>query len=435
MGQSERHSYSVLDKMTKLYIHLLGPPRVIWKNEIIAIQRRIPRALLFYLASQGNLVGRENLYPIFWTEIPDQQARQRLRENLSRLRKDLPDPNILIADNRNVSLDFNKVEIDLLAFDLLVDRAGQIPWQFPKTELLPEHTYQTLAAAIECWHGSQFLAGARLPDNLLLDNWLSSTSLRLEQRRENILLRLSQHAYLANNIDGALDYARMILETDNTHDEAHYCVLRYLIETKQVNPARKYFEHIKNIYQSELNTNPPKKITFLYSQLRRQQQERTAPTSPKWTIHPSVETPFVGRKQELVEIHRVLEKNQGVFILGESGLGKTRLIKKLTQELLPVSRLLVAVCRPLESTLPFNPICEIFRRHLTAQEWQALPASWAGYLAYLLPEIKEFRPEIITAEVPILPEPAQGLIQEAIRQAFLLLSTKSQLFLVLDDAQ
>jgi DNA-binding SARP family transcriptional activator len=435
MGQSVRHSYSVLDKMTKLCIQLLGPPRVFWKNEIIAIQRRVPRALLFYLASQGKLIGRENLYPVFWSEIPDQQARQRLRENLSRLRKDLPDPTLLIADNLNVSLDFNRIDVDLLAFDDLVDKVGQIPWQFPKTELLPEHTYQTLAAAIECWHGSQFLAGARLPDNLILDNWLSSTSLRLEQRRENILLRLTQHAYLAKNIDGALDYARMILDTDRTHDEAHYCVLRYLIETKQVNPARKYFEHIKKTYQLELNTNPPQKITFLYSQLNQQQQERNAPTSPNWAIHPSVETPFVGRKQELVNIHRVLEKHQGVFILGESGLGKTRLIKKLTNDLLPVSRLLVAVCRPLESTMPFNPICEVFRRHFTAQELQALPASWAGYLAHLLPEIKDSRPEIITADIPISPEPAQGLILEAIRQAFLLLSTKRQLFFVLDDAQ
>ena len=107
---------------------------------------------------------------IFWSEIPDQQARQRLRENLSRLRKDLPDPTLLITDNHNISLDFSRVNVDLLAFDRLVETAGRTPWQFPKTELLPEHTYQTLVDAMECWHGSQFLTGARLVDNLFLDN-------------------------------------------------------------------------------------------------------------------------------------------------------------------------------------------------------------------------------------------------------------------------
>ncbi len=421
--------------MTKLSIQLLGPPRVIWKNEDIAIHRRVPRALLFYLASQGKLIGRENLFPIFWSEVPDQQARQRLRENLSRLRKDLPDPTLLITDHRNISLDFSRVNVDLIAFDRFVKAAGPTPWQFPNTELLPEHTYQTLVDAMGCWHGSQFLAGVRLPDSILLDNWLSSTSLRLEQRREKILLRLAQHAYLSQNVNGALEFARKVLDTDHTNDEAHYCVLRYLIETKQVSQSRKYFEHIKKTYHIELNANPPQKITLLYSQLKQQQQESRAPSPPKWAIHPSVEIPFVGRKQEMVEIHQILGKNQGVIILGESGLGKTRLIKNLAQELLPISRSVVATCRPLESTLPFNPVREVFLRHFTPQEWQALPGSWASYLAYLLPEIKEFRPDLKIADVPISPEPAQGLILEAIRHAFLLLSTKSPLFFVLDDAQ
>ncbi|MEN8173094.1 MAG: hypothetical protein ABFS03_09475, partial [Chloroflexota bacterium] len=207
--------------MSKLSIQLLGPPKITWENKVISISRRVPRAILFYLAAQGKLIGRENLCHIFWAESSDKQARQRLRENLSRLRKNLPDPSFLITENNNISLDFDRIDVDLLAFEQLVETAGQIPWQFPNTELLPEHTYQTLTAAIAHWHGNQFLAGVRLPANPLLDNWLSSTSLRLEQRRTSILLRLNHHAYLAQKIDSALGFAHMVLETDNTNDEAH----------------------------------------------------------------------------------------------------------------------------------------------------------------------------------------------------------------------
>jgi len=420
--------------MTKLSIQLLGPPKVTWENKVIAIKRRVPWALLFFLASQGKLIGRENLYPLFWAEIPDQQARQRLRENLSRLRKDLPDPTLLITDKNNIRLDFDKVYVDLLVFDELVETTGQIPWQFPNTELLPEHTYQTLVAAIECWHGSQFLAGARLPNNLFLDNWLSSTSLRLEQRRTAILLRLTHHAYLAQNIDGALSFARMVLDTDNTNDDAHYCVLRYLIETKQFGPARKHFKHMKKTYQYELDSNPPGKITSLYEQLEKNREEHVH-LPPKWSIRPSVETPFVGRKQELGYIRRALEHHQGIFVLGESGLGKTRLIQKLANDLLSMSRLLVATCQPLESTIPFNPIREILRYHLTPRDCQAIPKTWSSYLANLLPEIRDYCPNLMANEVPANPGLAQGLILEAIRQAFLVLSAKRALFFVLDDAQ
>jgi len=419
--------------MTKLSVQLLGSPKVTWENEVIAIKRRVPRTILFYLASQGKSIGRENLCHLFWTEKSDQQSHQRLRENLSRLRKSLPDPTLLITDNTNISLDFDRVHVDLLEFNQLAVSVGKIPWQFPASELLPEHTYQTLTAALECWHGAQFLEGTRLPANPFLDNWLTSTSLLLEQRRTAVLLRLSHHAYLTQNIDAALNFARMVLDTDNTNDDAHYCVLRYLIETKQFGPARKYFKQIKKTYQHELEDNPPNKIILLYDQLK-QQRDDSAPLPSKWSIHPSVETPFVGRKQEMVEILRALEQHQGVFVLGESGLGKTRLIQKLANDFLPMSRLLVTTCRPLESTIPFNPVCEILRHHLTPQDWQAVPESWCSYLANLLPEIKDISPNIKKNEIPFDSEHAQGLILEAIRQAFLVLSAKGPLFFVLDDA-
>ncbi|MEN8172148.1 MAG: AAA family ATPase, partial [Chloroflexota bacterium] len=245
---------------------------------------------------------------------------------------------------------------------------------------------------------------------------------------------LNHHAYLAQKIDSALGFAHMVLETDNTNDEAHYCVLRYLIETKQYGPARKYFKHIKKIYQHELDSVPPDKIISLYDQLA-QHREGTVPAKSKWSIHPSVSTPFVGRHQELVDIHQALERHQGIVVLGESGLGKTRLIQKLTSDLVPTPHLLVTTCRPLESTIPFNPIREILRYQVTPQDWQAIPESWTSHLANLLPEIKDIFPNLKISEVPISPEDAQGLILEAVRQAFLVLSSKQPLFLVIDDAQ
>ena len=57
--------------MAEIDILLLGPPEVRRGEEPVSIRRRIPRVLLFYLASQGSMVGRDSLLTLFWEDEPD----------------------------------------------------------------------------------------------------------------------------------------------------------------------------------------------------------------------------------------------------------------------------------------------------------------------------------------------------------------------------
>jgi len=148
-----------------------------------------------------------------------------------------------------------------------------------------------------------------------------------------------------------------------------------------------------------------------------------------------MEVPFVGRKDTLSEIRRWLNQHKGVIIVGESGSGKTRLIRKYTNDLSLAkhARILISNCRPEETTFPLHPIRELLRRHMTNDEWLALPTVWASNLLAIYPELVELRPDLIQAQLPSDPDQAQGLLFEAIRQAFIIMSVDTPLFVVIDD--
>ena len=164
--------------MSDLQVLLLGPPETRFMGEIFQIPRRLSRALLYYLASQGGFTGRDHLLTLFWEEETEPAARRNLRDTLSRLKSALPDPDLLYIDTSLVGLNFQRASVDQLQFQEMVERLGRAPWQIPGDQPLPEPTYQLLKRAIELWRSPNFMAGAHLPSTPAIDDWLSHTSQR-----------------------------------------------------------------------------------------------------------------------------------------------------------------------------------------------------------------------------------------------------------------
>ncbi|MBU0512621.1 MAG: AAA family ATPase [Chloroflexi bacterium] len=420
--------------MTTLQILLLGPPEVRWGKQVISIQRRIPQALLFYLASRGSMISHEELISVFWRDVPTTDAWARCHDNLDRLRSDLPDPSIIITDDALVGLDFDRAFVDQREFEALIDRAGRKPWQIPETEPLPELIHQLLQQSINLWRGARFLAGNKLPGIPPLDEWLTRTAAHLEHLRGSVIERLADHAYTIGDLETAIKLAYDALESDELNENIHYRVMQYLIEMGCLNEARQHLDHVRGLMRRELDISLPPKLISFYKRVHKLHNGYAPETPPKWAIHPSMDVPFVGRRDILLQIHRIFDQHKGAFILGEAGQGKTRLIQQFAVEIHPAPRLLVATCRPLEKNLPFQPINDVLRRHVTPDEWLALPSVWATRLARLLPELETMRPELEPPSIPEDPAQAQALLLDAIRQVFILLAEKQKLVFVLDDA-
>jgi DNA-binding CsgD family transcriptional regulator len=116
-------------------------------------------------------------------------------------------------------------------------------------------------------------------------------------------------------------------------------------------------------------------------------------------------TPFVGREQELATLTGRLEaagRGEGgvVFISGEPGIGKSRLLREIAGRARADGWLVLAGrAYDMEGMPPYLPFIEILREHLRHAPDEALAAlaSGAPDLCMLLPEVRE--------RVPGLPRP------------------------------
>jgi DNA-binding SARP family transcriptional activator len=424
--------------MKDLHILLLGAPEVRYRDKTLDIQRRIPRALLFFLASQGRSVGRDEILPLFWEDESEGYARRRLTDSLSRLRSELPDPDLLQADTSLVGLDYDRIHVDQLAFVDLVERAGRITWHTPDNDPLPDPVYKALHQAVDLWRSPRFLAGANLPNSPALETWLTRTTQRMEHLYKRVLERLAHHARVTGDLEQALVWSHLALALDELDEGMHYLAIRLLIDLGRYIAAREHYHQTEKLYKREYNANPSARMVELFGEIRSSLDRNLDPEPAlDWKIHSTVNIPFVGRRSILDNLQRRYMRGSSAIIFGESGQGKTRLMKEFSAKINPLPRVLLAACRPTESSLPYQPFIEVMRNAISPKEWNALPAVWVSQLSLLLPELLSLRsdierPVLLTAP-DVAPRQVHSQILEAIRQVFLLTSRDQRLLFCMDD--
>lgn len=420
--------------MKLLELLLLGPPEVRWKGEVITIQRRTPRALLFYLAARGQPVGRQELLPLFWEDNDDATSRLRLRETLNKLRYSLPMPEIVLAEGDRVSLDFGHVQVDLAEFSSLAQSIGQLPWKIPPTEPLPAPIFDQLLQAIQLWRSPSFLAGIELPNSPDLEHWHSETGYQLGHTSGRFMERLSDHYTATGEMDLALQTAQLALVHDELDEGLHVRVIHSLIELGRRQEALDHYRRVVELFRAELNLHPGPQLEALYHRLHGNTPPVAPPKPQPWNVHPGIQARFVGRQDILAELQLAFRRGGAAFLFGESGLGKTRLVREFASRLESHHRLIVGRCRPTESSLPFQPIIEMARNYVDTEEWLGLQPVWASQIVTLLPELALTRNDLEPPpELP--PDQARARLLEALRRMVLRLAHNDRLLFFLDDAQ
>ena len=234
------------------------------------------------------------------------------------------------------------------------------------------------------WRAPVFLSGVKLTSTPVLDEWLSRTTQRLEIAQLQLLRRLAQHAHLINDIQLTCEYATAALEFEPLDIELVREYITCLLSAGMRNDARQVYNKFRTAYRKEFKTEPPAEFTALRKQFQQQEIEQNTGEG-EWQIHSSLETPFIGRAPVLKKVNARLQQGGVLFLLGESGQGKTRLLKELWQDTHQQTRLLYVSCRPTNSQMPLQPLIEMLRRYVQPGEWQRLPVVWQGHLAWLLP--------------------------------------------------
>jgi len=414
-------------------IHLLGPPRVYRDGELLHIQRRAPRALLFYLAAEAKPVSRFRLGELFWREKLEQHQRNSLRYTLARLRRALGEPNAIHTHLGTISIHRDFVWVDKQEFTRLYLEAQKFLTYWDAAEPLPPPAFERLEKAAGLWYGDEFIAGHDMSVSSELEHWKDEVSRELNAIRVRIFEKLALHDRISNTPSRALHWLRLALTLDEYNERLHKQTLEILLELGERVKARRHYDAMMEKFLDELGVVPSEEIRDLAAKIKSSTTPRkNGNGKAKWNVRRSMTAPFVGQKEALEVLNRVYHTGGGILIRGEAGAGKTRLVQEFYQRLPSPPRLLMLSCHPMEETLPYHPWIETLRASIAPDEWETLARSWAAPLSALLPEVDALRR---IAETTLDKKVyARSAIFDAIIHLLSTLSEQEPLLLVVDDA-
>ena len=359
-GQTETPPINVL---------ILGPPVVTCYGQPVKINRREQRAGLYYLAASIEPVSRAAVCEMFWSKDTDQNARKKLREGLSRLRSAFPVPDALIADNESISLNWDLVRSDFREYHHIVTPLLTSS-EMNVNGKLSDWCYSQLREAIQLCRSPQFLQGFSMPGETEFENWQTYANLSYSISREKILHRLVDHSISVGNMNEAIHWLELTVDTDPLNNDLNFLLLNCLKENGQIKEANAYLDLLEKRYQSYLPT--------ILSGFRDRLKSKSSPVQEvydksDWPKFTQKETPFIGREKLFEEITNAYHRKGIVQLNGQEGVGKTRLVREFFTSLGFRPRLLLCTCKPTTSNPPYSFLMEGLKATIEEEDWLTLP--------------------------------------------------------------
>jgi DNA-binding SARP family transcriptional activator len=362
----------MLARVKSLRISLLGTPVVEVDGGPLEVDTRKAVALLAFLAVTGHAHSRAVVSDLLWPELDGERAGAALRRTLSALRAGLG-PDRLESDRASVSL-----SLDGAWFDLAESRA---------IAAAPQPSIAELRTACEL-HRDDFLAGFGLRDSVRFDDWLRDIQDEVRRERAQLLDRLTDALSHAGRTDEAVARARERLALDELHEPTHRRLIELYASAGRRGDALAQFRECVRVLDRELGVSPLAQTTELYNALSAGAPPVTAAPEPP---SPTGELPLVGRQEELARLaalyKRTPESGALVVIEGESGVGKTRLVREAIESFAS-AQVVRARPYPGEQRLAYGVIASVLRE-IIGTEPASVPSALLGDAARLVPELGE----------------------------------------------
>ncbi len=350
--------------------------------------RRLPlpasdALLLAWLALEGP-TPRERLASLLWPASDAEAARNALRQRLFRLRRQCGVD--LVAGTGLLAL------ADGVVHDLHAapgDDAGASP--------------------------ATLLAGLGAAESPELDAWLAERRARLAAGARAAQLQRIAALEAAGDPAGALPLALALVEVDPLSEDAHRRLMRLQYLAGDRAAALLAFDRCERLLKDEVGTAPSAETLAL---LRTITQENVgadiaaAGTARRGALPASVLRPprLVGREAERQALARGIAAGHVVVLLGEAGMGKSRLLQALAAQRAGV---LHVSGRPGDALVPYATLTRALRA-LLERDPAAADAALQRALAPLLPELPEaaaLQPG--AAATSPLAQPVRRLLQRA----------------------
>jgi DNA-binding SARP family transcriptional activator len=372
------------------------------RGHVIALPTRKAQALLAYLAlPTGRGHPRDKLAALLWGGMAQKQARGNLRQVLATLRRALGETGALRLEGEAVALDPAGVAVDVAVFEAGV-AAG---------------TPAGLAEAADVYRGD-LLAGLALQEPPFED-WLLAERERLRELAVEALARRLTHQRQLGEPEAAIQSALKLLTLDPLQEPVHRTLMRLYMRLGRRSAALRQYQTCVAALERELRAQPEPETRALYQQILTERSPtpgslpsgavegpsiiddgrgpppRSRPGAVAAGDMPALDSPLVGRETELAWLTERLDaawqgRGQLVAVLGDAGVGKTRLAAEVVAVAAQRSaRILVGRGFETEQRLPFAMWVQALRSGggLDDAAVAAVHPAWRSELAQLLPEV------------------------------------------------
>ncbi len=426
-GVARRNVPGVTALRPRTRVTLCGPLRLELDGHELAgsLPEGQPVTLLAYLlVDRERGAERDELVEVLWPRHPPRDPAAALRPVLSRLRRAIAP--VAIEGRERVRLVLPEpvwVDLDAAATATADARAA-----------LREHDHARVAEHADAALGE--LGDGLLPE---LDGaWLGSARLRHEELLlEALELRASASLALGEPELAAAERAgRDIVARSPYRESGHRVLMEALAAGGNVAEALRVYDDLRVRLRDELGTPPAPELQALHTRLL-----AGAPASP-----PPRRTParrraaplpaLVGRQLELEALREAWRSAQAgqlrlVFLAGEPGIGKTRLVTELAGEAHGSGTVLHASSHP-DALVAYQPWAEALRSLVASDPdlpRRASPGPGAHELARLVPQLGDYPAPASDAD----PETRRYLLFEAVAELLDEASAHVPLAVVLDD--
>jgi DNA-binding SARP family transcriptional activator len=282
------------------------PPReLLWKKNL---------ALLVYLAlSPHGRRGREHLIGLFWADKTEAKARHSLNEALRALRKAAGDESVTSRGDQ-VVLDPDSVRIDVDDFMDAMTRGDT----------------REAAALIR----GPFMEGFFVAGSSGFEDWLHTERAELSLAGSTALLAAGEDLLARGHVVAARDVSDRALQLDRFAEGPLRMALLARALAGERAQAVALFDEFSERLRGELELEPSDETLELIERIRREKAWKL-PTSMPEQERVARRVPLVGRSEELTASLAALSagfearRATALFVLGDPGLGKTRLAEEI----------------------------------------------------------------------------------------------------------
>ena len=362
--------------MGELQVKLFGGFRLSYNSTPLDTFKtpRLQALLTYLILDPGQAHFRYQIAYAFWPDSSESQARTNLRHLIHLLHKALPDCDRFI-DFDTQTLQWQEAgpySLDVSEFvSLIAPGPGSIP------------SRDDLDRAVQLYQGDL------LPS--CYDDWIIPERERLRNAYLSTLESLSEIAENSRDYRTGLDYTRRLLLADPLHTRGNRRLIRLCSLLEDRPSALKAYQAYASLIKNELGIQPDQEMQDLYTYIKDQMgKEASLPIF-------EAQLPLVGRQGEWQKLQadwRTAKAGnpQIVFVRGEAGIGKTRLVNELVAwSARQGIRTATAYCYPAEGSLPYAPVVSWLRSLPLPQ----LDPVWLTEISRLLPELTQKYPNLL----------------------------------------